>query len=121
MVCLSVEEFDKKFPALPNSQRLISRGNIYYTADLETIVKILPLNSGTIKEVFLLSQFEHPNICPVSAVCFDDNTVKMAMPAGERVIPGRNLSLRKILTDIVAGIVYLNYNGVIHGDLKKII
>lgn len=117
---LSIDSFESRYPLSEDLLASGAYGKVYMTTDGNSVVKIQSLSSEAVKEVCFLSQFSHPNICPLLnfSLDLDKKKVYIALPIGQPV-KNSNLSVREILTDIVSGISYLNHYGVIHGDLKE--
>lgn len=119
MQCLSHDEFNRKYP----KGAYLSRGTygtVYVSGD--NVIKKQSWDSVAFaKELCILSQFQHPNICPILDVTFSKDSSYIALPKGTPVLKAYldgHISMQEIVTDIFSGMNYLNSNGIAHKDLK---
>lgn len=119
MSCLSRDDFKLKYP----KGAYLSKGaygKIYISGD--NVIKKQGWDSDSFtKELCILSEFKHPNICPVLDISFHKDNGYMALPQGSSVskayLDGL-ITIREIVTDIFSGMNFLNSNGIAHKDLK---
>lgn len=117
-LCIGVDEFKAKYP----QAELIKQGaygKIYLSGDY--IVKVQDMGAEFIKEVCILEQFKHPNICPIANIAFGIQYSYIALPKGQSVYEAYTngeITIPEIITDILGGLNQLNSHGVVHADLK---
>ncbi len=75
-----------------------------------------------LKEICILKQFNHPNICKIHDFNIG-GSLDLILEKGTPLLNHFNrcrkrLSIRKILSDLVSGILHLNSNGIAHCDIK---
>lgn len=90
----------------------------------KNVVKCQKKYNSFIKEICILKQFNHPNICKIYDFEISD-TLNLILEKGRPLLDHFNkcplkkrLSIRKIISDLVSGILYLNSNGIAHCDIK---
>jgi serine/threonine protein kinase len=120
-ICYHYSEFEKMYQI----DKLIGQGTygkVYLTDDEKYVVKKQKLESlDFIKEICILSQYNHPNVCPILAISFLSEDGYIAMDRGERLYDAyrsNKITLREIVTDLMSVFAFFYVNGVLHGDLK---
>lgn len=125
MSCLEYKSFLEKYEVNLEENPLSkgTYGRVYLSKDRQYVVKIQKIIPSIFREICILKQFRHPNICPLEDISFGpDGNVLIAMPFGlelPTVYLTKKIALRELLTDIVSGIAFLNSNSIVHGDLKQ--
>jgi serine/threonine protein kinase len=120
MRCIPFPEFESRYPR----DGVIGKGSYgaVYASGSSTVVKKQDWNgSAFIREVAILSQLSHPNICPVKAIAFDGDSGYIAMERGSNVFEEYrkgNLIIRDIISDLISAFAYLSFNSIAHNDLK---
>lgn len=94
-------------------------GKVYDSGDFA--VKVQKLDSNFFTELCVMAQFRHPNICPIVDFAISDDKGYLAMPRGIDLLEAFNdgkITVREILSDLFAGMYFLNSHGIAHADLK---
>jgi serine/threonine protein kinase len=69
------------------------------------------------RELAILSQFRHPNICDLKAVTIHENKSYLALERGVN-LKESTLTDREIISDLTSALAFLKVNHLFHGDLK---
>lgn len=126
MACINFEDFERTYQ-LGKKIGQGTYGVVYEAIHTRTgepyVVKKQAIRGDFIREVCILSQFTHPNIVNLEHVSIDhvSGMGLLAMPKGESVrdaYNGGKITVQQILTDLFAGLSFLNNNGIAHCDLK---
>jgi len=117
--CLSLDDFNQRYPRGPYLSQG-TYGRVYTSRD--HVIKVQKWDKKAFfTELCVLTQFRHPNICPLIDMTFSSTEGYMAFPKGKSVkeaYANKEISLEEIVTDILSGLNFLNTRGIAHSDLK---
>jgi serine/threonine protein kinase len=120
MRCIPSKDFARKYP-LVSVIGAGSYGKVYSSVP-GIVVKKQPWNDDAfIREVTMMSQLRHPNICPIKDICFHGENSFLAMQKGKDLFKNYNagkITIRDIVSDLISAFAFLEVNHIFHGDLK---
>ncbi len=120
MGVLPFNEFLEKYPLLTRIGTGVY-GKIYATTNGK-IVKVQKIAAPLIKELTILSKYQHPGIYNLEDVSFHRTSGYFVIKKGillSEALQSNLITIEEILSDLLETISFLHRNGIVHCDIKK--